>query len=215
MCAERRNFPEMNKPVFTIVARRWWIVVIGLWMCGYYLTESLHPLMQAGCVWARLAGAEKYHRTVREEQMNQAMFHLRYAASRSCDSLPFSADLASPSGSVPLTWRQLIINSMDYSGSHMSGSLIQMFPFLIQPKDPWGNPWVFRVVEVGRMETSDGRSGVDLEMTFGSLGPDGKECPKKSQDYTSARQECDDLLKVLRLPYVHSDLVPQGTPVEE
>ena len=195
-----------------LVVGRLWIFIGAIWAGGYYLTEAMNPLTQAVGIWARLFGAEKSFRTVREFDTRMAVSHLSHAAKKN------SRLETVATRPLPCSWRELVIESLDYSGPHLRGTLIESFPFLIQPTDPWGNPWVFRIVEVGRSDglpSANIEPSVDLKMTFGSLGPDGKECPKKRQGHVTTPRECDDLLSNLVINGVSPDRVPLGTPVEE
>ena len=170
---------------------------------GYYVTESWNPLGQSVRVWARCCGP-KHLRTVRESETNMAMFHLSKAV---LHKYTFNALNEGPR--PPLSWRELIHDTGGYAGPHLPGTLTRAYRFLERPFDPWGRPWVFRIVQIGHRSDS-----VDVEFTYGSLGPDGLECEKKSRDYETARRMCDDLIKIQRLWHVPLSIIPEDIPVE-
>lgn len=191
------------------LSRRWWwcgivSVVIALWSWGYFFTEASSPIRQAGAVWARCFG-NKYQRTIRESDTNIAVFHLSYAIQNT-----YSLDAMQAGRMLPLSWPELIRDTGGYAGSHMAGTLIRAYPFLAKPVDPWGRPWVFRLEEIGR---SSGDNFVELNVTIGSLGPDGLECDSAAINYETRRRMCDDLLITKRFFGVPPSSVPAGIPI--
>jgi hypothetical protein len=142
-------------------------------------------------------------RTATEFHVSSSMFHLGIAA-----QALYQYDHLGRGPRWPTNWDELIRDTQDYEGPHLSGRLLSAYPMLGKSHDPWGNPWVFRVVEL--VVPDDDLSW--LQLTFGSVGPDGQECLDKAVDYESRRQICDDLLRQLRVGQVPRRLIPPHTP---
>ena len=191
-----------------VISIRWRIggavfAAVILWSCGYYLTESANPLRQVGGVWARCCGP-KHLRTVRESETNMATFHLSHAIRNT-----YSNDALKAGLTLPRSWPELIRGTGGYAGSHMAGTLNRAYPFLAKPVDPWGRPWIFRI-SVRRTPYDD---LVDFEITFGSMGPDGRECLPVAVSGQDRRNTCDDLISTRSLILVPVSRIPPSVPI--
>lgn len=178
------------------------LAAVSVWLCAYYITESAQPIHQVYSITARYAGF-KSERTVREINTSEAIFHLRQAMNSIYNSEKFNSGRYFPD-----SWETVVRETHSYVGSHMKGSLSSNYPFLAKPLDPWGRHWVYRVIEY---ETND-EDFTCLQITFGSLGPDGIECPQASEDYDTRRRNCDDLIGNYICTFVPRTIVPPDTP---
>jgi hypothetical protein len=193
-----------------LVVRRLWqfglaggIAYAAFWAWAYYATESPHPTRQFIGALARLTGP-KASRTVREFEMDQAIFHLRHAMYSKYQTEDFVKGRK-----FPTSWEELIQNVGSYRGPHLRGTLLDTYPFLKEPVDLWGNPWVYRVVELDDRD----KETATLRIFCGSLGPDGRECPPTNDDFYARRRKCDDSLLRYLITGAPPSIVPPRTPL--
>ncbi|MDP1799490.1 MAG: hypothetical protein Q8K78_18480 [Planctomycetaceae bacterium] len=183
------TFTQKSKFGVKNLRRHPWLITIACataaWMIAYHVTESRNPLLQFFRVFARYSGP-MYLRTERESTANMAIFHLRKA-------MPSYFKRSDDKGwTFPKNWSELIAATGEYRGPHLNGRLVSAYPILQEPLDPWGHPWVYRVVED---ELSDAEIAC-VRITIGSLGPNGVECPESNDDdYNTRRRTCDDIFE--------------------
>jgi len=156
-----------------------------LWLLALFQTQFWNPAHQLRAV-ASYIGGPKYARSATEANLHMAIFHLEKSAQSELNELDVEQRL-----SLPHTWQELIQIAGPHLGPHMKGSLSTAYPLLKRDVDPWGHPWVFR-----REVLPGGDDALaNYELTFGSVGPDGIECPALNVGYREKRQKCDDLLE--------------------
>ena len=149
-------------------------VAFVLWCIGYRVTEFTSPVLQALAIYQWIAGYP-HSLTRREWEMRMAEFHL----SKAVRSMYEVYHVTDDGIDFPMSWTDLINSAKAYQGPHLRGTLIEAFPFLEKPLDPWGRTWLFRVKMIeraGEQEVGlDGCINSGALLTFGSTGPDGIE----------------------------------------
>jgi len=163
------------------------VSILLMWYYAYRITEYRNPVRQIGAVWVHLDCCRSQW-TKRASDTGMAIFHLSYAIRH--NYIITSSD--EPEVSFPANWDELIQHTGGYAGSHMRGTLITAYPFLTQPLDPWDRPWVFRLDAYHHPGVGDIPDSVDIRLTYGSLGPDGKECEVIPGESDRQRRKCCD-----------------------
>jgi hypothetical protein len=154
----------------------------------------MNPIVQVAYT-SRRFGKYRSPYTVRENEVNNAIFSLRYAIDGddlTCRQL---------AGVVPSTWEEFVQTFGGRRKRHHRWSVVAYYPFLSESYDPWGNRWVYRYV-------IDDRDPDTIWYTFviGSVGPDGVECCgefdasghyRRPPECRGETKEADDLVGVV------------------
>ena len=176
-----------------------------LWISGHVFTEAWNPFYQIQALKIRLVSGPRIEQTVRGAETNVAVQTLSLAV-----SFRYTYGWFEKGGSIPGSWEDLIRDTGSFSCPELQGTLTEVYPFLKKPCDPWGNPWVFKVKCFGNPESPN----VDVELQYGSAGPDRIESRRKYGSLLEMQQDCDDVVLGRWLWRVPSAALPEGTVYE-